>query len=357
MDFQIGDLVRFLNETGEGVVRNIDKQIVTVEIDGFDIPVLINELVKVHSKATVYTKKAEERQPQKVVNDPPKAIKVERALANSIAGEESVYLAFVPEDDTKLLSSPLQVFLVNNTSYQVVYSFAVCTNNEDAGLAVGYIYPNTEKLLNTVTRNEIDKWSSVLVQLLFHNKTAFKARLPIQQRIAIKSSFFTNIDKLKSLGGINKHAFLITVVALNAIAKLEKQELFSMVDKYKKEKAPEVKRPIGFERSGKYINSADDFFKILTNEIEVDLHIEELTDFFTGMSNGEIVEFQLEYFRKCMDRAMASHIHKIVFIHGVGNGTLKRELLNELKNYKGIKIEDGAYNKYGGGATQIVFIK
>lgn len=236
MNFQIGDQVRFLNEVGEGIVKSIDNQMVTVEVDGFDIPVLAAELVKVHSTTSASRPSAESGDHRKITNEPPKPVRIERALANSIAGEERIYLAFVPEEEDNLLGSPLQVFLVNNTSYQVVYSYAVSSNNEDVGIAVGYIYPNTEKLLQTIVRSEMDKWSSVLVQLLFHNRTAFKARLPIQERIPIKASYFSNLDKLKRLGGINKHAFILTVAALNEAEKQEKPELFSLVDKYKKDK-------------------------------------------------------------------------------------------------------------------------
>ncbi len=359
MDFQIGDLVRFLNEKGEGIIKSIDRNIATVEIeDGFDIPVVLNELVRVHSTKPNANRRGEERERDTdTTREAPKPVKVERALANSIAGEETVYLAFVPEDDSKLLSSPLQVFLVNNTSYQVVYSYATSANNEDTGIAVGYIYPNTEKHLHTVSRSELDKISSVLVQLLFHNKSAFKVRAPIQQRIAIKGPYFNNLDKLKSLGGINKHAFLMTVAELNTIAKLEHHELFSMVNKYKKENTTSVQKAIAPGNTGSYIKSVESYFKALNNEIEVDLHIEELTESFGGMSNADIVEFQLDYFRKIMDKAITSHVRKIVFIHGVGNGTLKREVRNNLKNYKGIKTEDGASNKYGAGATQVVFTK
>jgi hypothetical protein len=51
MNFQIGDRVRFLNEKGEGIIRSINKQFATVEIEeGFDIPFLMAELVKVHTE-------------------------------------------------------------------------------------------------------------------------------------------------------------------------------------------------------------------------------------------------------------------------------------------------------------------
>ena len=52
MKFQPGDKVRFLNTSGGGVVTKIiSPSLVSVAIeDGFEIPTLINELIRVESK-------------------------------------------------------------------------------------------------------------------------------------------------------------------------------------------------------------------------------------------------------------------------------------------------------------------
>ena len=51
MKLRIGDKVRFLNETGEGIVSRIkDKLNVFVEMpDGFEIPYLASQLVPIHT--------------------------------------------------------------------------------------------------------------------------------------------------------------------------------------------------------------------------------------------------------------------------------------------------------------------
>ena len=92
------------------------------------------------------------------------------------------------------------------------------------------------------------------------------------------------------------------------------------------------------------------------NEIseEVDLHIEQLTDSHRGMSNGEIIVIQLNYFRTRLDKAIEHNIQKIVFIHGVGNGVLKSEIIRILNGYPGISFHDASYKRYGYGATEVV---
>lgn len=95
-----------------------------------------------------------------------------------------------------------------------------------------------------------------------------------------------------------------------------------------------------------------DFATALTTE-EVDLHIEELLDDYKGMSNAEIVIVQLQHFQKRLDRALFNNQHKIIFIHGVGNGTLKREIRNILKTYNRINFQDADIRRYGLGATEV----
>ena len=51
-------------------------------------------------------------------------------------------------------------------------------------------------------------------------------------------------------------------------------------------------------------------------------------------------------------RALAIHIHEIVFIHGMGNGVLRKEIHRQLSRNKGIKFfEDVRKEKFGFDAT------
>ena len=88
-------------------------------------------------------------------------------------------------------------------------------------------------------------------------------------------------------------------------------------------------------------------------ETEVDLHIENLLDSWKHMSNGEIVVHQISFAREKLDQAILEGMHRIVFIHGVGNGTLKNEVLKLVSSYPGIRTEEGYFGKYGVGATVV----
>ena len=53
--------------------------------------------------------------------------------------------------------------------------------------------------------------------------------------------------------------------------------------------------------------------------IEIDLHIGELLDDTRGMSNSEILNYQLDKFREVMEQYRNKREQRIVFIHGKGN--------------------------------------
>ncbi|MCC7051000.1 MAG: Smr/MutS family protein [Bacteroidia bacterium] len=88
--------------------------------------------------------------------------------------------------------------------------------------------------------------------------------------------------------------------------------------------------------------------------LEVDLHIEELTDKYTTMTPTEMLTLQQSICRQKIEFAIAKQYKKIVFIHGVGNGVLKQEVRKLLNNYIDLKYRDASPLKYGQGATEVL---
>lgn len=88
-------------------------------------------------------------------------------------------------------------------------------------------------------------------------------------------------------------------------------------------------------------------------EDEIDLHIENLIDSWKNLSNGEIVNIQLAAARKKLDWSILNGKHRLLIIHGVGNGTLKSEVRKLINSYPGIRCEDGSFGLYGVGATMV----
>ncbi|MCF6222100.1 MAG: Smr/MutS family protein [Flavobacteriaceae bacterium] len=86
--------------------------------------------------------------------------------------------------------------------------------------------------------------------------------------------------------------------------------------------------------------------------LEIDLHIHELVDSEKGMRNIDILNLQLQTVKKQMEFAKQNKIQRVIFIHGIGAGVLKKELHHLLKKYK-VEFFEASYNNYGQGATEV----
>jgi len=88
--------------------------------------------------------------------------------------------------------------------------------------------------------------------------------------------------------------------------------------------------------------------------VEVDLHINQLLDSTSGLSNTDMLNVQLNKFRQTMEENKNKKGQKIVFIHGKGEGVLRNAVLSELKSkYKNFPVQDASFKEYGFGATMV----
>lgn len=88
-------------------------------------------------------------------------------------------------------------------------------------------------------------------------------------------------------------------------------------------------------------------------KMEVDLHIQQLTKSYKGLSNYDMLNLQMDAAKRQLEFAIRNRIQKVVFIHGVGEGVLKEELKYLFGRYENIKYYEADYQKYGLGATEV----
>ena len=94
--------------------------------------------------------------------------------------------------------------------------------------------------------------------------------------------------------------------------------------------------------------------RLKDDKIVVDLHAHELLETTVGMSASDILDYQLEAFRKTLEQYKAKKGQKIIFIHGKGEGVLRQSLIHELNyKYKQYPYQDASFQEYGYGATQV----
>lgn len=110
-----------------------------------------------------------------------------------------------------------------------------------------------------------------------------------------------------------------------------------------------------YERLEDFEKKTKGLISYVQDEMEIDLHIEELIDSHHGMTNGEILSVQMANFKRQLNIAIRRKVKKLIIIHGVGEGTLRTEIRTELlSNYPHYDFHDASYRKYGYGATEIL---
>ena len=88
--------------------------------------------------------------------------------------------------------------------------------------------------------------------------------------------------------------------------------------------------------------------------LEVDLHIHELLDNINGLSNSDMLHYQMDKFHEVLGKYADQKGQKIVFIHGKGDGVLRKAIEKELKTrYKAYYYQDASFREYGFGATMV----
>jgi dsDNA-specific endonuclease/ATPase MutS2 len=88
--------------------------------------------------------------------------------------------------------------------------------------------------------------------------------------------------------------------------------------------------------------------------IEVDLHADELLDTLAGLDSKDILLYQLKVFRETLNEHLKERGRRVVFIHGKGDGVLRKALLDELKRkYSNCRHQDASFQEYGFGATMV----
>lgn len=119
-----------------------------------------------------------------------------------------------------------------------------------------------------------------------------------------------------------------------------------------------IKNKIKSPHSGK--NTSDILSRYTTNTkfqfekvIEIDLHLEELVEFPMKLDDRVRLHTQIQHAKNCLEAAINQKYRKLVFIHGVGQGILKTELINFLGKYENISVKDADYREYGSGATEV----
>ncbi len=348
MKFKPGDKVRFLNDAVEGVVSNIysKERVEVTDVHGFSHTTEEKYLVRIEF-IPADDELDEEAQvaPKRVEVPVEKKQPVHSSFFKDIDEDQTIYaiVRLLNEDDP--LTTDIELRIGNNTAFSVSFTIAKKIDDLRFGIDHGFLKPKTDHSVGLYSQDELHRFSGFEVQLLFSNDREYRPRPPAVKTLSFNSSDFLNPDFKQYPKGYN-NTLLMPLYSFSHNKDIDVKGLLEKFREHNKE--DDIRKP---EKPGK--KSA---FTVLTRQKVVDLHIEELVKDYAAMTNAQIISYQLNYFSYEMDQAIIQKYHKIVFIHGVGQGILKNAIKEELKKYPGINFGEAPQEKYGYGATEVEFL-
>ncbi len=197
---QIGDTVRFLNSTGGGVITKIDGRIAYVEENGFETPVLLNDVVVVlpaghkpdaKGARTMFDQKAfdegkKENRAKAISKEIPAPAPSEPdplPIEETPHGEKiNILLAFEPKDIKKLSSTEINVVLVNDSNFFLSFILLSRNDEEHAWQSVyqGEVAPNELIDLASYTQSDVNALERIVFQAIAYKKgKSFQVKSPV----------------------------------------------------------------------------------------------------------------------------------------------------------------------------------
>ena len=347
MNFRKGDKVKFLNDVGQGEIISFqDKNIaVVLNEDGFEVPVLMSELLKIEG-SYVFNDNAEDNNGSEPQVEKSNIAEEDDDLEEdglNTDNKAKVYFALVPKNQKDVVNSDLDVYLINDSNFRVLYTISKAENEFQSLYAYGNLEDNTKVILDSIKREDLNEFEEINFQLLFFRKGNYYLLNPINKTWNVKPSRFYKQNAFTENDFFHEKAFIyeLTTEEINLANHISDAD----IEKSKKEKArKDTKKQFKSSKSGK------------DQEIEeVDLHIKELVDDHENLSNAEILEIQMSRFITTLDGGIIAGTRKMVFIHGIGNGRLKREVSKTLdRKYPKLRYQDASFKEYGYGATMVM---
>ncbi len=333
MDIRIGDNVRFLTETGGGkVVKIVDSNTVMIYSDEyeFEIPAKISDLVVIESDFDIDSDEVT----AKVTTS-----ENEQESKNKAFYSNKIYLAFLSKNYGKS-GADIDCYIVNDTRSITFYTLYEERGGKVNGISAGNCSAGSNMFIETYTVSDIDQIKKLVLQFLVFKKEG-EPEQPIEFKLSMNPVKFFKSSSYKTTDFFDTPALLFEITSNEEKAYKIEQLTASNTKKLKAVKENMLKQDLPIAKGN-------------NEPMEIDLHINALVDSVVGLNNADILEYQISKFHEIMETYKFRKGKKIVFIHGIGNGTLKQKILWELKHkYKKHKHQDASFQQYGYGATMV----
>lgn len=413
-NIKVGDTIRYLNASGGGVVKRIERGVAWVEgPDGFELPTPIHECVVVDSRDTfvpAYKPPVVKRQ-EPAVQQPAKPDKSSTPAATPATpevvdsadqdlsfvaplskgpwfdrsgGEQlQVHVAYLPVSYEHFGQSPYETYLINESNYHLLFTYSTTTSAGGYKLrSAGVLEPDMRVLVEEFDASEINDHAVSHFQFIAYKpERTYRSMPPVERQVRMDVVKLVKRHSFRENPFFDEDALVIPVLeaydgAQQAPAEeplpmpsrsgalpqraIERAEQATATQKAP-QKAPQkpTKKSTAKPKSEakRPDTPAAPQAAPATPEQTIEkvgLEAERILPNATGMTPHEVLLYQLKNFRRELDKRLDRRGSKVIFIHGAGQGVLHQLIINRIEqDYPMVQYRDVTFDGFPMGAIEV----
>ncbi len=409
-NIKVGDTIRYLNASGGGVVKRIERGVAWVEgSDGFELPTPIHECVVVDSRDTfvpAYKPPVVKRQeptaqqpksgaPVATPATPEPVESAEQDLSfvaplskgpwfDRSGGEQlQVHVAYLPVSYEHFGQSPYETYLINESNYHLLFTYSTTTTAGGYKLrSAGVLEPDMRVLVEEFDASEINDHAISHFQFIAYKpERTYRSMPPVERQVRMDVVKLVKRHAFRENPFFDEDALVIPVLdaydgtrqapaeeptpvpnrsgALPQRA-IERTAQATVAQKgaQKASQKPTKKASAKPQSESKRPDTpvAPQAAPAATEQTieKVGLEAERILPNTTGMTPHEVLLYQLKNFRRELDKRLDRRGSKVVFIHGAGQGVLHQLIINRIEqDYPMVQYRDVTFDGFPMGAIEV----
>lgn len=406
-NIKVGDTIRYLNASGGGVVKRIERGVAWVEgPDGFELPTPIHECVVVDSRDTfvpaykppVVKRQEPTTQPTKsnapaaapttpeVVEDAEQDLSFVAPLSKGpwfdrSGGEQlQVHVAYLPVSYEHFGQSPYETYLINESNYHLLFTYSTTTPAGGYKLrSAGVLEPDMRVLVEEFDASEINDHAVSHFQFIAYKpERTYRSMPPVERQVRMDVVKLAKRHAFRENPFFDEDALVIPVLEAydgsqqtsaeepqpapsrsgalpqRAIKQKKPAETPQRVSQQANQNASQKPTKQSAPQPQPECKQPEPTAAPEQTIEKVGLEAERILPNATGMTPHEVLLYQLKNFRRELDKRLERRGSKVIFIHGAGQGVLHQLIINRIEqDYPMVQYRDVTFDGFPMGAIEV----
>lgn len=326
MEYRVGQRVRFLHENSDGIITAlIDKHHVEVDLgDDFPMEVHVDEIIGIDTRESYLMDKSPSEEASASTNATHAEVTAGAHAIRSGSKLFSLSLAICPSDEQQY-----DFLIINPTATEVLYTCYTRQKHKYTGMACGRLPAGELQSVFSLSDKQLKELKELYWQMVQFSPGKGYPHMPMVKQLPWNRGRMAASTRF--IQALNRRGWVFSLT----------------------EQESESDRALKVQSEFVRIKDSDVTFK---EERIIDLHIEEIADRPWEMAPSTMLDLQLEHMEKRLSEAIMDNFRSAILIHGVGEGTLRKEVHKRLKKTAYVSsFEPADPKRFGNGATKIYF--